>query len=109
MADHAAIRGSNAYRQLCARIRRQHPPICWLCRGPIDLRLPYRDKATNRVNTMCWSLDHVQPLDTYPHLALEPSNCRPAHYRCNSARGKRPASTVRPDSPRPAPKTTREW
>lgn len=33
------------------------------------------------------SVDHVIPRKVAPELALEPSNLRPAHVSCNSARG----------------------
>lgn len=100
------IRGSRAYRALTARIRREHPPECWLCGKAIDLTVPYRDPATHQVNAHSWSMDHIAPLDTHPELALDPANCRPAHYGCNSARGKR--APVRTASTAPL-RTSRAW
>ncbi|NEW58592.1 HNH endonuclease [Nocardia cyriacigeorgica] len=33
-----------------------------------------------------WTLDHVKPRRTHPELALAPTNVKPAHNRCNSAK-----------------------
>lgn len=30
--------------------------------------------------------DHYYPVETYPHLAFEPSNLRASHSRCNRQR-----------------------
>jgi 5-methylcytosine-specific restriction endonuclease McrA len=34
-----------------------------------------------------WTIDHVLPLSLYPHLALDITNMREAHRKCNSSRG----------------------
>jgi 5-methylcytosine-specific restriction endonuclease McrA len=104
----AGIRGTNAYRTFARGVRRDPTSgTCWLCGLPIDRALPYRDPTTGRVNARSWSLDHVLPLDDYPHLALVRSNARAAHYGCNAARGKRPPRRRQP-VPRPLA-TTRAW
>jgi 5-methylcytosine-specific restriction endonuclease McrA len=46
-------------------------------------------------NDICWlcgkpgadTVDHVLPLSIYPELAHDIGNLRPAHQRCNSAKG----------------------
>lgn len=99
------IRSSVAYRALCRTVRREEH-TCWLCRQPIDVTLPYRDPGTGRVNPRSWSLDHVLPLDDWPHLGLDRTNARAAHLSCNSGRGKRTPGR------RPATQplvTTRAW
>lgn len=53
--------------------------ICWLCLEPVDFDAPPRTKWSK-------SVDHIKPVATHPHLALERSNCRLAHYGCNSSR-----------------------
>lgn len=82
-------RHTHPYRALARQVRREDA-TCWLCGQQIDRTIPYRDPATRRVSPWSWTLDHVIPVDDAPHLALVRSNCRAAHHRCNSARGKRP-------------------
>ncbi len=53
--------------------------MCALCGHPIDKSLPAN-------HPMSWTADHIDPLsDGGAEIAL--SNLRPAHMRCNSARG----------------------
>lgn len=85
------------WRKLVARLREELPPVCWLCRGPIDRRLPAKHADS-------WTADHVIPLIEAPHLAMEPSNIRPAHRRCNSAKG-----DGRRRQGGPPPKASRHW
>lgn len=66
---------------------------CWLCG-----RVTCEQGCCQAANTG----DHVLPVATHPHLALEPSNVKPAHKCCNSARGAGPP-------PLPRIPTTREW
>lgn len=57
--------------------------VCWRCGKAIDMALSKADHN----HAMAWTLDHVVPLSIDPSLALEPSNAREAHRKCNSARG----------------------
>lgn len=74
-------RSSRAWKAICAQLKRELPPICWLCGGDIDLGLHHLDK-------WAWTLDHVLSLDEHPELAHELANLRPAHRTCNSSKGK---------------------
>jgi 5-methylcytosine-specific restriction endonuclease McrA len=59
-----------------------------------------------RASDVCWicgkggatSVDHVVPVSLDPSRALDPTNLRPAHLGCNSARGngRRGMPTSRP-------------
>ncbi len=69
------------YRRACAALRAQHLP-CWLCGQAIDYLAPPRTRWS-------YSTDHVTPL-SHDGAPLDPTNLRPAHYGCNSARGNRP-------------------
>lgn len=64
------------------------PPgsVCHLCGKPILFGL-------RRNHPRGPSLDHILPVRDYPHLALDPANCRPACFGCNSARGAGPLPT----------------
>jgi 5-methylcytosine-specific restriction endonuclease McrA len=88
-------RHTHPYRALVRQVRREEG-ACWLCGQQIDRALPYRDPTTRRVNPLSWTLDHVVPVDEAPQLALVRSNCRAAHHRCNSARGKRSPHRSKP-------------
>lgn len=87
-------RSSRAWKRLCAQLRRELPPICHLCGGDIDLGLHHLDK-------WAWTLDHVLALDTHPHLAMDPTNLRPAHRSCNSSKGTGSSTT--------SVRTSRTW
>ncbi|TQN30602.1 HNH endonuclease [Haloactinospora alba] len=65
-----------------ARLKREGSNVCWLCGRSIDVSLP-------STSPMSWTLDHAIPLSVRPDLALDPSNHREAHRRCNSTRGNR--------------------
>lgn len=76
---------SRAYKALRAELgglwRAINAP-CWACGQAIDYEAPANDPEA-------LDLDHVKPRSKYPHLALDRSNCRPSHVRCNRARGNR--------------------
>ncbi|WP_051191578.1 HNH endonuclease [Microbacterium luticocti] len=78
-------RHTRAYTDLREQLRdwwaRTNAP-CWLCGQPIDYDAPAHDPAA-------LDLDHAKPIETHPHLALDSSNCRPSHCRCNRSRGSR--------------------
>ena len=78
---------SRAGRQLRAEVaaayRAANAP-CWLCGQPIDYDAPAHDP-----NAL--DIDHVKARKPYPHLALDRSNLRPSHCRCNRSRGVRDA------------------
>ena len=58
-------------------------PICWLCHRPIDLAL----KAPHPGS---YTADHVIELARIVAAGgdpFDPTNGRPAHWRCNTSRG----------------------
>lgn len=59
---------------------------CWICGGRIDysLGLSKRDGTP-----WAYEPDHWLDVSRHPDLEYELSNVRPAHCRCNRARGKR--------------------
>jgi len=65
-----------------ARVRRallrKYGPICQLCFTRIDLHVLYPDPWS-------WSVDHIQPVALGGTNMM--TNLRPAHRRCNEARG----------------------
>ncbi len=73
-------RSDNRWLMMCKQLRRDLPPVCWLCGRDIDRTLHHYDKWS-------WTLDHVEPLSTSPALAYTLSNLRPAHRTCNSRKG----------------------
>lgn len=73
------IRNNPAYVRARADLRARREP-CWLCGQRIDYSArPFTDDA--------FEADHVFPVSTHPHLALDPGNLRASHMRCNRARG----------------------
>jgi len=53
---------------------------CGLCGQSIDYSLPHDDE-------MAFTIEHIHPRSTHPHLATDPGNCVSAHARCNKRRG----------------------
>ena len=85
MTSPYAGRSTRQWKRLRARVLEQSD-ICWLCgQAGAD------------------TLDHIVPLSVAPHLAESPDNVAPAHRSCNSSRGKRLATEVRPI------RTSRSW
>ncbi|MFE3443166.1 HNH endonuclease [Nocardia sp. NPDC059180] len=72
------------------------PWICHVCEEPIAPHLSGRHPRG-------WTLDHVLPVRTHPHLAYDKSNLKPAHSRCNGIR----TATLVADMQRV--KTSRRW
>ena len=60
-------------------LKAQRKP-CWLCSSPIDYSLAWPHPYS-------FTVDHVAPLSTHPHLAEDPSNLASAHLHCNAQRG----------------------
>jgi 5-methylcytosine-specific restriction endonuclease McrA len=57
-----------------------YPPICHLCRQPIDRSLPKTDP-------MSGTIDHLDPRATHGKSLPTLDRVRPAHRSCNSTRG----------------------
>ncbi|MFP5256076.1 MAG: HNH endonuclease signature motif containing protein [Acidimicrobiia bacterium] len=70
------------YRKLRAAYARALPLPCAICQEPITHQGHDRDALT---------LDHVRPWADGG--SNDPSNLRPTHKRCNSARGRRDGGT----------------
>lgn len=75
-----------AWQQLSKTARRVYPPTCHLCRDDIDLTLDPRHPDS-------WTLDHLDPALLHGARCPQLERVRPAHRRCNSARGARPVPT----------------
>lgn len=73
-----------------ATLRRN--PVCWLCGKRIDLTLP-------PTHPMGPTIDHT--IARKLGGRIDAANERPAHRRCNSAKGAKPA--------RPEPVHSRPW
>ncbi|MFI9537467.1 HNH endonuclease [Nocardia fusca] len=71
---------SAALRQIARSLKLRRAQPCFICRQPIDYRLPHDDPEA-------FTVEHIKPRSTHPHLELEPSNCAPAHASCNKSRG----------------------
>lgn len=80
MAGKGAGRTSRTYRKLALNLKGQRRPCCH-CGQPID----YSIVDTNDPNA--FTVEHIKPLSTHPHLAEEPSNFDASHRRCNASRG----------------------
>lgn len=77
-------RTTNAYRKLSAQYKaqcRQRNRPCVHCVQPID----YLIEDTN--DPQAFTVEHVKPVSTHPHLALDITHWEAAHRTCNSSRG----------------------
>lgn len=78
-------RSGRPFNRAKDRLRREGDHVCWICGQQIDMTLRQGDGAG-----WDWTLDHVLPLSLDDQdMALDPSNHREAHRRCNSSRGNR--------------------
>jgi 5-methylcytosine-specific restriction endonuclease McrA len=87
-------------KALKQEVRDTYGEHCWLCLKWIP---PHQ-----------FSIDHVRPKSTHPHLTWELGNMRPCHLRCNKVRGTRSPERARQlltrkELPRPIPKPSRDW
>ncbi len=82
--------------RISARNRRilHNNPVCHICGHDIDLTIQYWIKDTTpwRVHPDAGVVDHVIPLDKGG--TEDPSNCAPAHARCNRDKSNKPFGTV---------------
>ena len=85
-------RNSRQWRALRAAVL-MNSDRCWLCG-----RIPCEAGCCRAANTG----DHILPVATHPHLALDPDNVKPAHRCCNRLRGAGPPPIARDP-------TTRVW
>lgn len=69
-------------RRIADSLRRRRVQPCVICGQWINYDLPYGDKEA-------FTVEHLKPRSTHPHLADDPSNCAPAHDKCNKSRGNR--------------------
>lgn len=90
-----AGRSHREWKRLCAWGKAELPSVCHICGDNIDQGIHYLDR-------WAWTLDHVESLDTHPHLAHDPANLRPAHRGCNSRKGN---GSRKP----PMPPASRQW
>lgn len=79
-----------AFRRLRAEVLARSN-VCYLCGHVINLSLP-------REHPMGPTVDHVVPRRVAPHRALDPTNVRPAHRRCNSRKSDREDEGAMPTS-----------
>lgn len=52
---------------------------CWICGKPIDY--------TAQSGPDSWQPDHVLTVHDFPQYALDVTNLKPSHARCNNQRG----------------------
>jgi hypothetical protein len=79
-AEHQTLR--KQFRHECAHTRNadgSYGAPCWRCPRPIDYRLEFPHPGS-------FSVDHYQPVQSHPELALKPANFRAFHLRCNQSR-----------------------
>lgn len=68
------------WQALCVKARKVYPPICHVCKSPIDLALPARHRLS-------WTLDHLDPRAVHGTRCPPLERTRPAHLACNSRKG----------------------
>ena len=75
-------KSTTAARQIADSLKQRRAQPCIICRQKIDYDLPHDDPEA-------FTVEHIKPRSTHPHLAFEPSNCAPAHAKCNKSKGNR--------------------
>ncbi|ERL08039.1 HNH endonuclease domain protein [Olsenella profusa F0195] len=88
----ARRRGSAAWqrvRRMAFERDRRLNARCWICGAPIDYSLGLSKRSGT---PWAYEPDHYLDVSRHPDLEYDIGNLRPAHSKCNRARGKR-AST----------------
>ena len=82
----AAVQGRNTrrLRRAKAAMRAARAQPCGRCGQAIDYDAPPNDPTS-------FTLGHILPWSTHPHLREDPANHRPEHARCNKSAGSRSA------------------
>ena len=94
MADEVArARSGRTGERLRAMVKQLGTHVCWICGVPIDMGLP-------PTHARSWTMDHVQPVQLRPDLAMDLGNIREAHRDCNGKRGSNVNYTQGPGSSR---------
>lgn len=70
------------FRDRCRRSNAR----CHLCVARGDLERAVIDYAAPPLSPWSFEPDHIQPVETHPHLALLETNLAPSHSRCNRQR-----------------------
>lgn len=70
-----------ALNRIAADLKATQPP-CFICGQAIDYTLPWDHRDA-------FTVEHIKPRSTHPHLMEDPANCVAAHARCNKGRGDR--------------------
>lgn len=79
-------RSTRRTRRLATNLRAQRRPCC-ICRQPIDYAREWPDPAS-------FSVEHIKPWSTHPHLREDPANLDAAHLGCNSSKGNKVRRTT---------------
>lgn len=79
MAAKNAGRSTRRFKTLAANLRAQRRGCC-ICGQPIDYTLDPKEPGS-------FTVEHLYPLSTHPHLAEDPANLDASHRGCNSQRG----------------------
>jgi 5-methylcytosine-specific restriction endonuclease McrA len=80
MAGKSAGRTSRTFRKLAANLKAQRRPCCH-CGQAIDYSIEDHNSPD------AFTVEHLKPWSTHPHLAEDPSNLDASHRRCNASRG----------------------
>lgn len=92
MASPNAGRSGRPWARLVALVRSWRRP-CGICGQPIDYGLEARLIAAGATpleaanHPDAFTVDHIRSWAGHPELRTDPGNLRPAHRRCNSAKG----------------------
>lgn len=73
---------NHSLRKIGKQLKAQRGP-CTLCGQPIDYSLPHDDPEA-------FTIEHIFPRSTHPHLENDPANTVAAHASCNKKRGVKP-------------------
>ncbi|MEQ3835298.1 HNH endonuclease [Lawsonella clevelandensis] len=71
------------YKHQC----QQNNTPCWLCGQPINYNLPTTHQQS-------FTIDHMLPYSTHPHLLEDQTNFRPAHRHCNIQRSNKTPTSL---------------
>jgi 5-methylcytosine-specific restriction endonuclease McrA len=78
------------FKQRCRRVGAR----CYWCCLRGDSEMATIDYYADANMPYGFELDHLRPVETHPHLALDPSNWVPSHSRCNRQKGTKSLESI---------------
>lgn len=92
------IRSSSKFRMARDRFKERCRRVgarCYWCQLRGGAEMAQIDYSAGANTPRGFELDHLQPVETHPELAFDPSNWVPSHCRCNRQKGTKSVERIK--------------